>query len=146
MAVPGKNSQVKPKATQKSTTVNPKESKASKKKVQPVKIPKDECKQPINSIANEVSIVAASNINALPEFAQAVWGASFLPTLYDCLRCLANPFIINHDMVKAIQEVVDVEYPNSIYQVCINDRIFTMVCQVNLSLFMCTSTERHICS
>ncbi|KAI0245201.1 hypothetical protein BJV78DRAFT_1140472, partial [Lactifluus subvellereus] len=62
----------------------------------------------------------------LPEFARAAWSTTFLPTLYDCLGCSGDPFVINSDMVKAIQEVVDFVYPGSNYQVHAGDKLINM--------------------
>ena len=67
------------------------------------------------------------DVNSLAEFAQSAWSMSFLPTLYDRLGRASNPFMIDSDMVKVIQEIVDIVYPYADYKVSVDDRIFTMV-------------------
>jgi hypothetical protein len=64
----------------------------------------------------------------LPDFARAAWSTNFLPTLYDCLGCSSDPFVINPNMVNAIQDVVDFVYPGSQYRVRANDKLSIMVC------------------
>jgi hypothetical protein len=48
------------------------------------------------------------NVNSLPEFAQSAWSISFLPTLYNLLAHASNPFVIDTDMVKVIQNLVNI--------------------------------------
>lgn len=88
------------------------------------KVPKTE-----NGIPHAANILGAatSDINTLPEFARSTWGNTFLPTLYDRLGRAPDPFLIDADMVKVIQEVVDLSYPDSDYQVHLGDRIFALV-------------------
>ncbi|KAF8486342.1 hypothetical protein DFH94DRAFT_614452, partial [Russula ochroleuca] len=76
-----------------------------------------------NSRGLVVTGTSASDLSSLPEFAHAAWSTKFLPTLYDCLGCSSNPFVINPNIVKAIQEVVDFAYPGSEYIVCANDKL-----------------------
>ena len=80
---------------------------------------------------------SSSDLNTLPEFARSAWSTS-LPTLYSCLGCSPTPFVIHVDPTKGTQEVVDVVYPDSDYQVICNDRIFTLV---GLLSFHCISTD-----
>ncbi len=79
------------------------------------------------STAAEISGGSTADINTLPEFAHSTWGTTFLLTLYDGLGCARDPFVIDVDMVKVIQEVIDLTYPDSNYQVRLGDRIFTQV-------------------
>jgi hypothetical protein len=65
--------------------------------------------------------------NDLPEFARSAWATTFLPTLYDCLGQSLDPFVIDGDMVKTIQELVDISYPNADYRVCVSGRIYSLV-------------------
>lgn len=58
-----------------------------------------------------------SDINTLPEFAWSTWGTNFLPTLYSCLGCARDPFVLDADMIKGVQEIHDYAYPNLDYQV-----------------------------
>jgi hypothetical protein len=91
--------------------------------------PKLEDESPVANISGAV----ASNINTLPAFARSTWGNTFLPTLYDRLGCASDPFVIDIDMVKVIQEVVDLAYPDSDYQVQLGDRIFVLVSPIQAS-------------
>ncbi|KAI0244949.1 hypothetical protein BJV78DRAFT_1092706, partial [Lactifluus subvellereus] len=54
------------------------------------------------------------------------WSTTFLPTLYSRLGCASNPFVLDADMVKVIQDIIDLVYPDTDYQVRTNDRIFAM--------------------
>jgi hypothetical protein len=76
-----------------------------------------------------------SDFNSLPEFARSAWSTSFLPTLYDRLGQSPDPFVIEADMVKAIQEMIDLAYPDTDYQVRASDKIFIMVIVYLLSSF-----------
>jgi hypothetical protein len=78
------------------------------------------------------------DVNNLPEFARSAWSTLFLPTLYDCLGRASDPFVLGADMVKVIQEIVDIVYPFAEYRVLVDDRIFTMVCV--LSFLLCFHT------
>jgi hypothetical protein len=75
-----------------------------------------------------LAVTLTSDLSRLPEFAHAAQSTKFLPTLYDCLGCSPNPFVINPDIVEAIQEVVDFAYLESEYVICADDRLVTMVC------------------
>ncbi|KAF8493028.1 hypothetical protein F5888DRAFT_1806464 [Russula emetica] len=66
------------------------------------------------------------DISTLPEFARTNWSTHFLPTLYDCLGCSHDPFVIGSDIVKPIQAVVNTAYPGSGYRVLANDRLVVM--------------------
>ncbi|KAH9952830.1 hypothetical protein BJV74DRAFT_715230, partial [Russula compacta] len=55
------------------------------------------------------------------------WATRFLPTLYMCLACSSDPFVLDPDLVKFIQGVVDITHPESNYQVRANDKLFTKV-------------------
>jgi hypothetical protein len=128
-----------PKAARKST-VKPKEQKASKAMGKPVTAIK--ATKP-NSGGLVVTGTSASDLSSLPEFACAAWSTKFLPTLYDCLGCSSNPFVINPNIVKAIQEVVDFTYPGSEYIVHANDKLVTMVCCARNHL--CTLQLTELC-
>jgi hypothetical protein len=80
------------------------------------------------------SLAMGSDTTGLPDFARSAWSTSFLPTLYSRLGSSSNPFVLGADMVQVIQEVVNLVYPNSDYQVRVNDRIFTLV-WVSFTLF-----------
>ena len=49
--------------------------------------------------------------------------------VYSRLASSHNPFVINLDLVRAIQEIVDIMYLNATYKVWLNDRIFSIVGQ-----------------
>ena len=118
------------KGTRKSTTItNPKVPKVSKVKAQP------------ETTTEALVATSAFDVSTLPEFARATWSTHFLPTLYDCLGCSCDPFVINADIIKSIQAVVVAAYPDSEYKVVANDRLITMVCK---HLLIYTSTDRHI--
>jgi hypothetical protein len=108
------------KGAKRSTTANFKVPKVSKVKPQPEKTIK------AAKTTAEV-LVAASDISTLPEFARATWSTHFLPTLYDCLGCSCDPFVINLDIIKPVQAAVVAAYPVSEYRVVANDRLITMV-------------------
>jgi hypothetical protein len=82
-----------------------------------------------SSAANRSSVhsTGSSDFNPLPEFARGAWSSSFLPTLVDRLGQSPDPFVIEADMVKVIQDIVDLVYPGVDYQVRANDYIFNMV-------------------
>jgi hypothetical protein len=130
-AIARKKSQVKSKAA----TVNSKTSNESNPKTLKVQV-QAQRKPAIGSADNEVTITTAS----LPEFTRAAWATSFLPTLYDCLGCSNDPFVIAPDMVKVLQEIIDVVWTEVDYKVRVGDKIFTLVRQV--MFFICTSTDR----
>jgi hypothetical protein len=67
------------------------------------------------------------NVNSLPEFAQLAWSISFLPILYNLLAHASDPFVINANMVKVIQNLVNIVYPYVEYKVTVNDKIFIIV-------------------
>jgi hypothetical protein len=90
-----------------------------------LKAPKSEPK--IASPSADISEAATSDINTLPEFARSAWSTSFLPTLYNLLGCSDNPFMIDANMLKVIQEVLDYAYPECIYVIGVDDRIFSQV-------------------
>ena len=120
--IPVKTSNLRPKPKSKPKSG---EQKLATSAVEPrsAKVPK-----PDSSSAEITSAPASSNIiNTLPEFARSTWGTTFLPTLYDRLGRSPDPFVIDVDMVKVIQEVVDLAYPDSDYQVRLGDRIFAQV-------------------
>ncbi|KAH9956764.1 hypothetical protein BC827DRAFT_1270683 [Russula dissimulans] len=48
---------------------------------------------------------------------ESAWCTSFLPTLYNCLEHSSDPFVINPDMVKEIQEKVDMVYLDNDHEV-----------------------------
>jgi hypothetical protein len=86
-----------------------------------------------------------ADINTLPKFARARWSSRFLPTLYDCLGCSDNPFVINPDLLKVVQEVVDFIYPDSVYQVRVTDKFFTLVCHAeSISPYSCELQLRNL--
>ncbi|KAH9996357.1 hypothetical protein BJV77DRAFT_960725 [Russula vinacea] len=93
---------VKPLKGAHNPTVKPKEPtrKVSKKMGQPALKPN----------SKGLAVTLTSDLSRLPEFAHAARSTKFLPTLYDCLGCSPNPFVINPDIVEAIQEVVDFAY------------------------------------
>lgn len=108
------SSQVKPEpATVETTHV----SRKSKLNVKP---------EPLSAAASFSELVA-SDVSTLPEFARSTWGTHFLPMLYNCLGSAADPFFIEGNILKLIQEIHDYAYPDSDYQVRSNDRIFAMV-------------------
>jgi hypothetical protein len=125
-----------PKAKKSTTTAKPKAPKVSKVKAQPEKTAKA-----TKATTDVLVSTSASDILTLPEFARATWSTHFLPTLYDCLGCSRDPFVINSDIIKPIQAVVNAAYPGSGYRVVINDRLITMVCE---RLLIHTSADRHI--
>jgi hypothetical protein len=149
-----RTSKVKPKSAQASTAIKAKpkskprsahlkvptfEPLEAKPKSKPhsanVKVPKPESESEPEPEASNISGVAASDVNALPEFALSTWGTSFLPTLYNRLACAPDPFVLDADMVKVIQEIIDLVYPDSDYQVRVNDRIFTMVSLLSFTVY-----------
>jgi hypothetical protein len=79
-------------------------------------------------------IPSVADISTLPEFARMTWSTRFLPTLYDCLGCSREPFVICVNIIKPVQEVVDATYPGSGYRVIANDRLITMVSYINIYL------------
>jgi hypothetical protein len=149
-----KPSQVKPKATKNSAPLVPKKAQLPKAKqerleadssrkapialvaptkpaVSKAKLPKAEDESSTASSSNNVAVAVdtASDLNVLPEFARAAWSTSFLPTLYSRLACSNDPFVIDLDLVTAIQEIVDIVYPNTTYKVRLNDKMYSMVGQ-----------------
>jgi hypothetical protein len=127
--VPGNSSWVKPNAVQKAAKGRAQQGKKHNARVELPALPPALPALPPAlppTITND-TIITAANLNALPEFARALWSATFLPTLYDCLGCSPDPFVIDPDMVKTIQGVLNLVYPDSIYQIHVNDRIFAMV-------------------
>jgi hypothetical protein len=52
-----------------------------------------------------------------------------LPTLYDCLGCSPDPFVIDSDIIGTIQAVVDFAYPQEGYRVCAGDNLTNKVCR-----------------
>jgi hypothetical protein len=119
---------IKPKNTQKSAAtkleVKPNLNSKPKPHLANSQLPNPKIKCTSPTVSNSGG---SHNVRSLPEFAQLAWSTSFLPTLYDLLECASNPFVINADMVKVIQELVDIVYPYVEYKVIVNDRIFTMV-------------------
>jgi hypothetical protein len=115
------------KGVRKSTTVEPKNSKASILRARTAQLVKA-IKAAKPTVEGSLP-PAASDLSSLPEFARAAWSTNFLPTLYDRLGCSRDPFVIDPDMVNAVQEVVDFAYPGSGYQVRANDRLIVMVCR-----------------
>jgi hypothetical protein len=89
--------------------------------------PKSKPRSATETAAETAGVAATADVNTLPEFARSTWGTTFLPTLYDRLGFASDPFLIDVDMVKVIQEVVDLAYPDSDYQVRLGDRIFGQV-------------------
>jgi len=90
------------------------------------KVPKDRVERRSSSVT-DISAPSDHNVTVLPEFARSAWSTTFLPTLYARLGCSPDPFVIDADMVKVIQEIVDLVYPDIEYQVQVDDKIFTMV-------------------
>ena len=123
-----KKTTIKPKNTQKSAAITlkakPKSNSKSKPRSASLKVPdpKIECASPAASNSAD-----SRDVNSLPEFARSAWSTSFLLTLYDRLGHASNPFVIDADMVKVIQDIVDIVYPYADYEVSVDDRIFTMV-------------------
>jgi hypothetical protein len=125
---PKASSHVRPKPTTSKQSAGLKQTKSAVSKTK-AKLPnvKNES-SPSESTANiPATIVLTSDLNSLPEFARAAWSTAFLPTLYKRLACSPDPFVIDSDLVKAIQEVVNIVYPDSIYHVRFNNKIFTLV-------------------
>ncbi|KAF8488593.1 hypothetical protein F5888DRAFT_1809552 [Russula emetica] len=109
------------KGAKKSTTADSKALKVSKGKTQPEKTVK------ATKATKEVPVANPPfDISTLPEFARTNWSTHFLPTLYDCLGCSHDPFVIGSDIVKPIQAVVNAAYPGSGYRVLANDRLVVM--------------------
>ncbi|KAF8488710.1 hypothetical protein F5888DRAFT_1809460 [Russula emetica] len=109
------------KGAKKSTTADSKVLKVSKGKTQPEKTVK------ATKATKEVPVANPPfDISTLPEFARTNWSTHFLPTLYDCLGCSHDPFVIGSDIVKPIQAVVNAAYPGSGYRVLANDRLVVM--------------------
>ena len=118
---------IRPKPIRNSAAPEPNKSAVSKPNA---KVPKVKHESPPSgSAASDISvaITTTSDAGALPEFARATWSTSFLPTLYKCLACSSDPFVIGPDLVNVVQEIVNIVYPDSNYQVRSNDKIFTMV-------------------
>jgi hypothetical protein len=86
------------------------------------------------------NVVKTSDIKTLPEFVRATWSSRFLPTVYNCLACSLDPFVVDIDLVKAIQEILDIVYPASGYKVRLNDKISSMVRLSSLSALRVTNT------
>ena len=129
-------SKVKPKTIKKSVTTTLKVKPTLKSN------PRSASVVPKPALDHDTSLAVniSPNIDTLPEFAQSTWSTSFLPMLYSRLGSAPNPFLIDTDMVNAVQEVVDIVYPGSDYQVRVNDRIFTLVSL--LPLYLVSSDQR----
>ena len=69
------------------------------------------------STSTKPSLATTSDMTGLPDFACSAWSTSFLPTLYSRLGSSSNPFVMGADMVKVIQEVVDLVFPESDFKV-----------------------------
>ena len=104
----------------------PQDEHATLKTTHKSKLVKSEPASP-GTILASISKLATSDVSALPQFACTTWGTHFLPTLYNCLGTAADPFLIDTDMLKLVQEIHDVAYPYSDYQVQGNNKIFAMV-------------------
>ena len=139
-----KKTAIKPKTTQKSA--------ATKLEVKPNLNPKPKPRSANLQLPNpkiERTSPAASNsgdshdVNSLPEFARSAWSTSFLPTLYDLLARASDLFVIDADMVKVIQNLVNIVYPYAEYKVTVNDKIFIMVC-VSSSKFCFRVTDIYL--
>jgi hypothetical protein len=136
--IPTKKSKVKPKTVKKSATTTLEVKPIAKSKPRSaLAVPKPKLNR--TSPAVDISL-ATSDINTLPEFARSAWSTSFLPTLYSRLGSAPSPFVIDTDMVNAVQEAVEIVYPDSDYQVRLNDRIFTLVSL--LPLYLVSSDQR----
>jgi hypothetical protein len=129
-----------PKAEPKPKQLKP--AKIAKQDVKPAKITKQDVSKPAKIAKPDIkpakmakpdvkpakgAVSEAPSQDAIPEFACAAWSTRFLPTLYDCLGCAADPFVMDPDMVKCIQEVVDLVHPEADYTVRLNDKIFVRV-------------------
>jgi len=123
-----KKTTVKPKNSQKSAAITLeaklKSNSKSKPRLANLKVPDPKIERASPAASNSAD---SHDVNSLPEFARSAWSTSFLPTLYDRLGRASNPFVIDADMVKVIQEIVDIVYPYADYEVSVDDRIFTMV-------------------
>lgn len=68
----------------------------------------------------------------LPEFAEAKWRDTFLPTLYDSFFASDKPFdtfaIGSDQLVALLQTIVDDVYPDIEYKVTASDSIHFLVC------------------
>ena len=128
-------SRIKPKVVQKSAPLNLDVKSKSKLHATNMK-QKARDDYASESPATDVSVVMAPDTNGLPQFTRSSWSTIFLPTLYSRLGCATNPFVIGADMVKVIQEVVDLVYPDSDYRVRVNDKIFTLVRVLSSTFFM----------
>lgn len=56
--------------------------------------------------------------------------------LYDCLGKSLIPFVIDADMLKVIQELVDLSYPNTEYEVWASSKIFSIVSVLHFTFFL----------
>lgn len=71
-------------------------------------------------------------ISDLPEFAEAKWRDTFLPTLYDKFFSSDQPFDTfttgSDQFVALLQVVIDEVYPDIEYKVTSSDSIHFLVC------------------
>ena len=89
-------------------------SKAARKVNHPV--PKKEAVQP--TVLRDSS--ARAKVTKLPHFMQAAWSTTFLPTLYDSLGCLSQPFADFAKGLKVVgklQEAIDLIWPCTNFQI-----------------------------
>ena len=84
---------------------------------------------------------STSNVLTLLKFTHATWITHFLPTLYDCLGCLCEPFVISPDIIIPVQAVVNTAYLSLKYKVVTNNRLITMIYKY---LLIRTSADGHI--
>jgi len=74
--------------------------------------------------------------DGIPAFARASWTTAFLPTLYNNMFCSEKPFQDfqkGEQILKRLQSIVDLVYPDSGYEVNWGDGICQTVCLENLS-------------
>lgn len=70
----------------------------------------------------------SKKIDELPLFAKVEWPKSFLPTLYTCLGSSENPWQLqDQEFIILVQDIVDIVYPNSRYEVVAKGPIYKKV-------------------
>ena len=79
-------------------------------------VPKKEAVQPM--VSRDSS--ARAKVTEVPHFMQATWSTTFLPTLYDSLGCLSQPFADfakGLKVVSKLQEAIDLIWPGTDFQI-----------------------------
>lgn len=111
------------------TAVQPERGSTQKRVV----IVKAEGSSSIDKYSDDASI---DDLNQLPPFARAAYASVFLPTLYHRLGCSEKPFTEfskGDKMVAVVQEVVDLVWPHSDWEVRWGDKLCSLVRNIQYS-------------